>query len=413
MFSAQEFGARSSVTPFPMVGERRLRSALDQGEIYPVFQPIVALPGQAIMGFEVLARWNDPVMGNIPTEHFIQVAENAGLLAPLTDIVLERACVMARDWGESFRLSFNVSPLQFQTIAFAAKFEAIVRRTGFDVSRIELEITESAIINDLAAAQALTSRLKGLGVRIALDDFGTGFSSLTWLQALPFDTIKIDRSFVRSMSVCRDSRKIVSAVIGLGQSLGMPVIAEGVETPVEAALLTKLGCDFAQGYLFGRPADGASALDSLARLGRLTQPIDPLNLSCNMKLAQLNAIYAGAPIALCFVDMSRRFVSANAKIAELIGVGLERVVGQRVDDIVPDALPLTIDVFEKLSAGRVLPPSESISADRRKTFLTTVSAAHDEGDQMVGISVAIVDITQHKSSVPTRTFGKRPAGPPS
>lgn len=393
-----------------MIDKRRLRRAIERGQIFPVFHPIVTLPVGAVAGFEVLARWQDDEMGAVPPSRFIPVAERAGLMAPLTTHLMETACTAARQWGGRFQLAFNISPVQFRDAALPAQIEAAIRRTGFPFPRILLEITESALIDDLETARSLIARLKALGMRIALDDFGTGFSSLTRLQALPFDRIKIDASFVRTMTTSRGSRKIVSAIIGLGQSLGMAVIAEGIETVDEARMLTRLGCDFGQGYLFGRPSLAKLARRILNSRGESACEILPRNLSCNLRLAQLNAIYATAPFALCFIDMSRRFVSANERFAALIGIGLNDIVGRRVDDMSPDSLPMLTDILGAAANGNVLPPMESLAPDGRRILLSTVSPARDEDDEVVGISLAIVDITKYKSSTVARPFGRRPDG---
>ncbi|PZR89112.1 MAG: hypothetical protein DI537_22170 [Stutzerimonas stutzeri] len=311
--------------------------------------------------------------------------------------------------GGRFYLSFNISPLQFQDAQFPQQLEAIAVEAGFPLSRIQLELTESAVIDDLARARLIASKLKALGIQIALDDFGTGFSSLRWLQALPFDAIKIDASFVRSMTTVRDSRKIVSAVIGLGQSLKMPVVAEGVETKAEASMLTKFGCDFVQGYLFSKPLMASAVPNILAARGELTTKIVPTDLSCNLRLAQLNAIYDCAPIALCFIDMSRRVVSANKKMADLVGgFDLTQIIGKRIDDVYPEFVPLIADLLDAVADGIDLSPLESRMPERNRWMLTTVSTVHDEDAELLGISIAIVDITDSKVSPPMRTFGKRP-----
>jgi PAS domain S-box-containing protein len=378
------------------VDRERVRRALEAGDIYPVFQPIVRLPSGSISGFEVLARWYDDELGAIPPSHFIPIAESAGLMGELTSQLIQTACASAAAWNGKFRLAFNISPLQFRGAELPAEIEEAARPSGFPLSRIQIEITESAVIDDLESARASIDRLKTLGVQIVLDDFGTGFSSLTRLQALPFDIIKIEASFVQSMGISRDSRKIVSAVIGLGQSLGMPVVAEGVETPTQLRMLTQLGCDLGQGYLFSRPAL-AEAIPALIGLrGEQSDDPSPLNLSCNLKLAQLKAIYAGAPFALCFVDLERRYVSANKRFAELIGVNLEEMLGRRVEEVYPDALPYVLADIEAVVTGRRVPPRECVMPGGHRVVLSTVAAARDENNEVVGMSVALIDITKYK-----------------
>jgi PAS domain S-box-containing protein len=399
--------AKSSVVRGASVDKERVRQALQAGKIYPVFQPIVRLPSGSIASFEVLARWYDDELGAIPPSHFIPIAESAGLMGALTSRLIQTACASAAAWSGRFRLAFNISPLQFRETELPAQIEEAARSSGFPLSRIQIEITESAVIDDLESARVCLFRLKTLGVQIVLDDFGTGFSSLTRLQALPFDIIKVEASFVQSMGVSRDSRKIVSAVIGLGQSLGMPVVAEGVETPTQLRMLTQLGCDFGQGYLFSRPAS-AEAIPALIDLrGEAGEDPSPLNLSCNLKLAQLKAIYAGAPFALCFVDLERRYVSANKRFAELIGVALEDITGRRVEEVYPEALPYVLADIEAVVTGRRAPPRECVMPGGRMV-LSTVAAARDEDNEVVGMSVALIDITRYKRAAASDVSRVRP-----
>lgn len=262
-----ENGCCSSMSSHPAIGRKRLQRAIERREIHPAFQPIVVLPAGAVAGFEVLARWQDEQLGAVPPGYFIRIAEQAGLIAPLMAQLMETACTAAVACHGRFHLAFNISPLQFQAPTLPRQIEAISRRTGFPFSRLQIELTESALIDDLSTARCLIARLKALGVQLALDDFGTGFSCLTWLRLLSFDSIKIDASFVRSMTTSGDCRKIVSAIIGLGQSLGMKVIAEGIETRDEAALLARFGCNLGQGYLFGRPSPAGSIPAVLRSLG--------------------------------------------------------------------------------------------------------------------------------------------------
>lgn len=406
-------GVESSTVPRSAITRDLLQRAIACGEVYPVFQPIVALPGGGVTGFEVLARWDADDIGSVAPALFIPLAERSGLAAPLMASLVKSACASALQWGGGqFQLAFNISPVQLRDNTLPGQIKTLTDRTGFPLSRIQLEVTESALIEDIAVARRAMGQLKELGVQLVLDDFGTGYSSLTWLQALPFDRIKIDASFVRSMTRCRDSRKIVSAMTGLGQSLGMPVVAEGVETTDIAWMLTKLGCGLGQGYLYGRPSRADAVPAVLGVFGAHSETDAPLNLSNNLRLAQLSAIYASAPIALCFVDMNGRFISANQKFAEMIDVDINRIVGRSVRDVRPDTLPLVMSVLKDIAEGKPPPTSESIMPDGKRNLLSSVSAAHDEDGEIVGISLAVVDITNYKASVPTRVFGRRAVAEP-
>lgn len=242
--------------------EGELRQAIADDMIVPHFQPLVEIETGRLIGFEMLARWPHPTRGMVPPAEFIPVAEEIGLIGPMTERLLRLACGIATTWPAGVSLACNVSALQLRDRGLPAMVRAALDESGFPAHRLELEITESALVGDLDLARTLLGELKALGVRLALDDFGTGYSSLRHLQMLPFDKIKIDASFVGAMANDVESRKIVAAVVGLGHSLGLPTVAEGVEEPETAALLRGLGCDVGQGWLFGRPgpAEAASAL---------------------------------------------------------------------------------------------------------------------------------------------------------
>ena len=242
--------------------ESELRDAIADDHVVPHFQPLVSMGDGRLIGFEMLARWHHPVRGSIPPSEFIPVAEEVGLIGPMTGRLLRRACCLAKTWPEGTFVACNVSPLQLRDRGLPAMVRAALDEAGLPAHRLELEITESALVGDLDLARDILNELKALGVRLALDDFGTGYSSLRHLKMLPFDKIKIDASFVGAMAGDLESRKIVSAVVGLGQSLGLVTVAEGVEDAETAAMLRALGCDVGQGWLFGRP-DSAEAAGKL------------------------------------------------------------------------------------------------------------------------------------------------------
>lgn len=244
--------------------EGELRQAIADDAIVPHFQPLVAIATGRLIGVEMLARWPHPTRGMVSPVAFIPIAEDLGLIGTMTERLLFRACRAAAQWPDDITLACNISPLQLRDPNLPAMIKAVLGGTGFPASRLELEVTESALVGDLDLARALLGQLKSLGVRLALDDFGTGYSSLRHLQTLPFDKIKIDRSFIGAMSDDKESGKIVSAVIGLSHSLGLLTVAEGVETAETAALLRELGCDIGQGWLFGRPSP-ANVIDAVLR----------------------------------------------------------------------------------------------------------------------------------------------------
>lgn len=241
-----------------------LRQAVADDAIVPHFQPLVSLDTGQLIGVEMLARWPHPTRGMVSPAEFIPIAEDLGLIGWMTERLLRRACRAAARWPDHVVLACNISPLQLRDPALPEMIRTTLADTGLPARRLELEVTESALVGDLALARTLLDHLKSLGVRLALDDFGTGYSSLRHLQSLPFDKIKIDQSFVGAMSADNESAKIVAAVIGLCQSLDLKTVAEGVETEDTAVLLHKLGCDVGQGWLFGRPTP-AEGIDALLR----------------------------------------------------------------------------------------------------------------------------------------------------
>ena len=245
--------------------EGEMRQAVANDLIIPYFQPLVEMGTERLIGFEMLARWPHPIRGMVSPAEFIPIAEDIGLIGAMTDRLLRRACCTAMTWPPDILLACNVSPLQLRDRGLPAMVRAALDRSGLPPHRLELEITESALVGDLDLARDLLNELKALGVRLALDDFGTGYSSLRHLNMLPFDKLKIDAGFVGAMASNTESRKIVAAVVGLGHSLGMITVAEGVEEPETAALLRDLGCDIGQGWLFGRPGPAAAASALLQR----------------------------------------------------------------------------------------------------------------------------------------------------
>lgn len=233
--------------------ELDLRVAIADGQFLLHYQPLVNARSGAVVAFEALLRWHHPERGVVPPGDFIPLAEEAGLIPDIGRWVLEQACRDAVAWPVGVKVAVNLSPLQFQYRDLVADVEGALRRSGLPPTRLDLEITESLMMQDSDATLATLHALRALGVRIAMDDFGTGFSSLSYLRRFPFDKIKIDRSFIRDVVESEDGLAIVKAVIRLGQSLRMDVVAEGVETVEQKTLLCQAGCQELQGYLFSRP----------------------------------------------------------------------------------------------------------------------------------------------------------------
>ena len=247
--------------------ETELRAALARDEFEVYYQPIHNLEANQIIAFEALVRWNHPLRGMILPMSFIPLAEETGLIVAIGDWVLRRACADAASWSRDVCVAVNLSPVQFRNPNLLTSVIAALTASGLRARRLELEITESVLLQDSDATLAKLHSLRESGVKISMDDFGTGYSSLSYLRSFPFDRIKIDRSFVNELATRDDSMAIVRAVTGLGKSLGISTTAEGVETKEQLALLRSEGCTDVQGYLFSAPRPAAD-VERMLRSGR-------------------------------------------------------------------------------------------------------------------------------------------------
>jgi diguanylate cyclase (GGDEF)-like protein len=245
-----------------------LQSAVANDELRLDFQPLARIGGE-ITGFEALVRWQHPRRGLISPGAFIPLAEENGLIVAMDEWILRAACREAASWANQLKISVNLSPVQFRNDDIVRLVHEILIETGLSAGRLELEITEGVLIDDFSRAVSILRRLKALGVRIALDDFGTGYSSISYLHAFPFDMIKIDRSFVSNLDHVH-SKAILRGVVGLARGLELPVTAEGVETQAQLDILAHAGCDFAQGFLIGRPASMTQYAGIVGRPVRLS-----------------------------------------------------------------------------------------------------------------------------------------------
>ncbi|WP_054310062.1 EAL domain-containing protein [Mesorhizobium sp. 1M-11] len=243
--------------------EQALRRAVSAGEVEPHFQPIVDLGTRRTIGFEALARWSDPDLGPVSPSVFIPIAEERGIIGPLSQLVLRKATEAARGWPGDLFLSFNLSPSQLVDQNTGLHILSILERTGFDPRRLEIEITETGLMNDPISAEKIVEDLRRVGIRVSLDDFGTGQSSLGRLREFNFDKLKIDRAFVSSILEDRPSEHIIRAILAMCEGLGMDVVAEGIEQEAQADRLVQFGCAGGQGYLFGKPANADATLGYL------------------------------------------------------------------------------------------------------------------------------------------------------
>lgn len=244
--------------------EADMRQGIPRGEFVPYYEQQIDLASGRLNGFEMLARWEHPTEGLISPDIFIPIAEETGLIADLSLAVMRVAFEEAKNWDPTLSLSVNISPAQLKDPWLSQKILKLLVETGFPANRLEVEITESSLFENLSLAQSIVGSLKNQGIRIALDDFGTGYSSLAHLRALPFDRIKIDRSFVSSINQNSESAAIVSAIARLGDSLGLPVTAEGIEDKHIERQLRRLGCTKGQGWHFGKPMSVEQARKMLA-----------------------------------------------------------------------------------------------------------------------------------------------------
>jgi diguanylate cyclase (GGDEF)-like protein len=261
--------------------EQGIRYGLDHGQFVPFFEPQLDLETGEIVGFEVLARWIHPLSGTILPDTFIPVAEEIGLIGRLSEQVIADALTQAVDWDPTIKISVNISPIQLTDAWLAQRIVRLLTETGFPADRLVVEITESSLVTDIELARSIVTSLKNQGVRLALDDFGTGFSSLSHLRSLPFDVIKIDRSFVSNIHSNTESIAIVRAVTTLASALNVPVCVEGIESEAAHAAVLGLGCAVGQGWYFGKPMPGEQAAELLAQRGlpppktTLVQPPPP------------------------------------------------------------------------------------------------------------------------------------------
>ena len=393
--------------------EQRIFQALDLGEFVPYFQPLVDLRVGSIHGFEILARWIHSDLGLVPPNKFIPLVERYGLIDRLSVSLLTQAFASARTLPKNFGLSVNLSPSQLHDRRLPCLIERMAGDAEFDLKRLTVELTETALVDDLDLAGAVAANFKRLGIRLALDDFGTGYSSLLHLQSLPFDELKVDISFVRSMVASRQSRKITAAVISLGLSLGLQTVAEGVEDQNQANLLAWQGCTFGQGFLYGRPMPAAELPASLSQRhpgvwaatvvpASIGDPFLSLDAHPTQRLSQLRAIYDSAPVCLAFIDCDLHYVNLNQQLAQLNGQSVQAHLGRKVSDMVP---PVTYKQFEpylrRALRGEALPGIEvqvapGATGEAAKNLMVSYQPVRDEVGEILGVCVSIADISAVK-----------------
>jgi PAS domain S-box-containing protein len=391
--------------------------AIESGEFLPYFQPLVNLRSGELQGFELLARWNRPRHGWIPPDEFIPIAERDGWIDLLSRELLRRGFDALGVLPRKLMLSVNISSVQLRDLNLPHHIQAIAQLSGFSLENLTLEITESALTEDAGPEREIACALRAMGCKLALDDFGTGYSSLSQLQALPFDELKVDRSFVSSMTEQRENRKIVAAVVGLGQNLGFLTVAEGVEKAEQAEMLRWLGCELGQGWLYGKPM-AEEQLESFVfdseqtgspglpndHKGRVS--ISSLDSLPAQRLAQLQAVYDGAPVGLAFLDRNLRYVNLNRRLANMNGRPMAEHLGRTVSEMVPELYSSVEPLIrrslkgEAISGVEITKPASGTSES--KTILLSYEPARDEAGEVFGVSVALVDLTPIKRAEQAR-----------
>jgi PAS domain S-box-containing protein len=389
-----------------------VRRAIEKDAIVPVFQVVTDLRTGECAGFEVLARWQHPQHGLILPVNLIALAEENALMATLSEQVFRKAFRSGVALPASLFLAVNVSPLQLREERLAEAIRRWAEESGFPLSRVTIEITETALLDHLDLARKIVGELKELGCSLALDDFGTGYSSLLHLQALPFDKLKIDRGFVKNMLNSRESRKIVAGVIGLAQSLDLVTVAEGIETEEQAQMLLAFGCQLGQGWFYGRPVAAGAMLAAIQGPPRKVAPSSPLDGTLvertletrpAERLAQLQALYNGAPVGLCYLDRHLRYVSINHRLAEMNRRPALEHIGRTVQEIHPDKYPrwepylLRALGGEAIHGVEIMRPSPE-PGGAAEYNLASYQPAWDEAGEVIGLSIAVVDITALKQA---------------
>lgn len=378
---------------------REFAVGLESGQFVPCFQPVVSLRTGEVISYEVLARWRHPQLGTIPPDTFVPMAEAEEWIGDLMAVLARQAFRAASALPYSIRLSLNISAVQLRDDSLPGQIERVANQLGFPLEQVSVEIAEKALRTDLGQAQAIAARLKALGCGIELDDFGAGDSSLRHLQSLPLDTLKLDRSYVQSMMEYRESRRMVEAALGLGQSLRIRTVAKGVETREQAEMLFQMGCDLGQGSLYGEPvpleefaefAAQRTLGPAIAGESWMTNLL-PAGMSPGQRLAQLQAIYDGAPVGLGLLNRQLRFVRVNRGFAEMHGMAVEDHTGRSAAEVLPEFYSLIEPYVKRAMGGEAIRDVEI--AGPRGGSLVSFQPALDEGGEVVGVSLAVMDFS--------------------
>ena len=368
-----------------------LLKLIKSGEFRPHFQPIVSLEDGRVVGFEMLARGISADGAELYPDDFISAMEHYGLLNDLTAMLLEYGLTAAIAWPEDLYLSINVSPSQLKGKLLPEIIKNIAERFRFNLSRLKIEITETALIDDIDTARAEVESLSEMGCTIAMDDFGTGCSSLAWLIQLPASTIKIDVSFIRSMLDKKDSRKIISSVVSLGRSLDMSVIAEGVETNEQAEMLREMGCECAQGYLFGKPMPAEETYRFLTAAPVISSHRRIARLSLDQRAHQISSMYAAPGVCICFLSPELFIVDASDTFAQRIGLAPRELINRHIFEVIPTESERLVWLQGFREKGLPYPPYQ-VKLPGGFVDLVMLTRIEDEGKDLLGFCLFGVDI---------------------
>lgn len=377
MSHGQETAARTGAAGAPV--EDRLRSAIEHGDLHLHYQVVVDLPGGRVTGVEALARWDDAELGSVPPDEFIHLAERTGLIVSLGRWVLRTACRQAAAWTTGNDrlppvMSVNVSPLQLMEASFADDVAEALRGSGLSPGRLCLEITETAVVADLTEAVARLWQVRRLGVRLALDDFGTGHSSLTLLRHLPVHLVKIDRRLVERVATDAGDAVLARLVVDAAHHLGLRVCAEGVNTPEQARQLVAIGCDSAQGWLFGHAAT-AEALDVDSPATPSFDPDGPPPVAL-----------AGSDELVVVTTPDRIVTYVSSSSRSVLGYTPGQIIGRRLRHLVPDDDPegqTTVHVRHADGTDRWLRGTVQRLLDETGSVREVLGVFHDETEIVV------------------------------
>lgn len=364
------------------------QAILDQ-QVVPYFQPIYSIDQQQIAGFEVLVRWNSPT-GILLPERFMTYIESHELLNTLLLNLMQQAFSFLQNLPNNFYLSFNLSPIQLQDVNLVTLIKHQADQFAFPLSKLTLEITETSILENTEISCCILNKLNQLGCKIALDDFGTGYSSLSLIKNIDLSIIKIDRSFIQDLFSRKESRKIVTAIINLGQTLDLDIIAEGVETAEQQALLGRMGCHYIQGFLISKPVPATDILSLLKETkdNRSTR-FYYQNMSSEQRNLQLAVLYQSNKNSIAFLDKHYHLIEANVEFFSRLQLSRQELLGRALNQILP---ALFID-FEQNPLAEI---AKEVRYGSGNTDMVIVSPIFDEISEFVGFSFLGIDITRNK-----------------